>query len=210
MGLMKSKEAIQRIKQVIAIRRDSRFLRWIEGSRSLERIEPMMLLPIQVLGQLDVELIQDDQPLTALALEQRSSSNASISNEERVYLGISFDTIFKDQLTLSYLWVLGAYELVRAIDQRCRGNPLLFGNQLNTKVTAVKHAFERLRVPLAKFESSRRHRKTDSPIAWPAIHQELGTSWQVARDVFISRKELSDILLDLLEEMRKLSEPARQ
>ncbi len=203
MGSVDRKETGQRVGRVLDIRRDNRFLRWVEASRALERIEPIMPLIAQELGQLDVELIQDTQLLIDLAA--KSLSNASISREERAYQAITADVIFKDQLTLSYLWVLGAYELVRVIYLRCRDNPLLPGSGLNAQITAAKHAFERLRIPLAKLESSRRHRDTDSPIAWPAIHREFGVSWLVAKGVLVSRKELSDSFLDLLEEMRRLN-----
>lgn len=147
--------------------------RWIKSSHVLAIIEPFMVPIAQGLGRLDINLIKGDQKFSDLQPEECSSINEAISLTDRV--------------TFSYLWVLGAYELVRAIDQRCRDNPRLLGNQLTTKVTAVKHTFERLRIPLAKFEPSRSHQNTDSPIAYLALHKELGVSWHVATDVFISR-----------------------
>ena len=60
----------------------------------------------------------------------------------------------------------------------------------------LKHRFERIRIPLAKMELARRH-PTDDPIAYPAINLELGVASQVAEDTFITRRELSDALLDL-------------
>lgn len=186
--------------------RNERLLRWIEGSQALEKIEPFMPVIVQGLGQLDVKLIQDDQDITALAVKQRSSPDLSIGRQDLENWSISF----MDQLTLSYLWVLGAYELVRTIDQRGRDTPSPFGSQLGGKLTVLKHTFERLRMPLAKFEPSRRHQKTDSTIAWPAIHQEKGVSWQVAKNVFVSRRDLSDNLLSLLEEIRKANGLPRQ
>jgi len=171
---------------------NDRFRRWVKSSHALARIEPFMVPITQGLGRLDTNLIQGDQRFCDLQPEERSSIDEAIS--------------LTDRMTFSYLWVLGAYELVRAIDQRCHDNPRLLGNRLTTKVTAVKHTFERLRIPLAKFEPSRRYQNTDSPIAYPALHKEFGVSWHVATDVFISRRELSDILLTLLEEMAKTSD----
>jgi hypothetical protein len=175
---------------------NDRFRRWVESSHALARIEPFMVPIAQGLGRLDIDLIQGDQRFSNLSQEERSSIDES--------------TRLTNHMTSSYLWVLGAYELVRAVVQRCRKNPHLLGSQLTSKATDVRDAFERLRIPLAKFEPSNRHQKTDSPIAYPALHKELGASWHIAADVFISRRELSNILLTLLEEMATTSDQPHQ
>jgi hypothetical protein len=191
---LESKETEQTIKYLDSSR-DSRMLRWIEASRFLEIVEPFMIVVAQGLGRLDINLIRGDQQLEGQVKRQHSSP-ATMSPDEHSSLSVNM----MEQLTLSYLWVLGAYELVRSIDQRCRDNPPLLGNTANIKFAEIKHTFERLRVPLAKFEPSRRYKDTDSTIAWPVIHKKLGSSWKVATDVVISRRELSDNLLNLLEE----------
>lgn len=66
----------------------------------------------------------------------------------------------------------------------------------------LKHEIERLRIPLAKFEPARRF-ATDSPIAYPALMgRDLGVAWHLGPDTFVSRRELSDALLSLVEDIR--------
>ena len=163
-----------------------RYVRWVNSSHALGRIEPFLIPVIQGLGRLDVSLIIGDKRFAELHEETRNT--------------IEEATNLTDRITYSYLWVLGSYELIRTLDQRCRENPRLLDNHLANKINETKQSFERLRIPLAKLEPSRRHRDTDSPIAYPAIHERMGISWHVS-NVFISRRELSDALLALFEEI---------
>ncbi len=94
-----------------------------------------------------------------------------------------------------YLWVLGVYEIVRSIDQRCRTTPELVDDAAARIVRSAKHGFERLRVPLAKFEAARRFRDTDSTIAFPALQPEHGIAWRISENVFIASRELSDCFM---------------
>jgi hypothetical protein len=91
--------------------------------------------------------------------------------------------------------------LNRTSSVRCQANSKLFGDSLTQRVRELKHHIERLRIPLAKMESARKH-PTDNPIAYPAISREFGIAWQIAADVFISRRELSDKLLRLVGDIR--------
>ena len=54
-------------------------------------------------------------------------------------------------------------------------------------------------MPLAKFEPAERHQKTDFHIAYPVLNSDYGVAWQVSEDAFISRGELADQFLHLLE-----------
>ncbi len=67
-----------------------------------------MVIVVQGLGRLDVSLREGDRLFLASFEENRNSVVESWKLSER--------------FTLSYLWVLGAYELVRAICQRIREN----------------------------------------------------------------------------------------
>lgn len=166
---------------------DNRLERWVFASHGLGGIEPFMTLTLQGLGRLDCQLIPEDARFLSLTPE----SQATIDESARL----------TDRFTLSYLWVLGAYEIVRSLDQRCRADTAPLGGELNRRVNGFKHKIERLRIPLAKFEPARRS-ATDSPIAYPAISRELGVAWQLAPDTFVSRRELSDELLSLVEDIR--------
>ena len=161
--------------------------RWINVSLSLGKIEAFFVPTIQGLGRLDSELIVEDDRFCELSLEEVSTIDESLR--------------LTDRFTYSYLWVLGLYELVRTLDDRCRNNFKFLGSDLNDKVKELKNKIGRLRVPLAKMEPSKKYEKIDSPIAYPAIHRTFGISWHISNMVYISRRELSDDTLSLFEEI---------
>ena len=75
-------------------------------------------------------------------------------------------------------------------------------DESGNRVTTLKRRMERLRIPLAKMETARRF-PTDSAIAYPTISRDFGLAWHVAQDTYISRRELSDQLLDFLADLKK-------
>lgn len=146
-----------------------------------------MVVAIQGLAQLDCKLVAADEQFLQLTEKQRATIAVSVELSER--------------LTLSYLWGLGAYEILRTLDQRTREASAGMRSPLAERITTTKHLFERVRIPLAKYEASRRN-PTDSPIAYPVISTVHGVAWQVADDTFISRRQLADTFLSLLSELR--------
>ena len=167
---------------------DDRFQRWVDASSAAGAIEPFMIPLIQGLGRFDCHLINEDARFSALNQEQSSSSHES--------------TRLADRLTLSYFWVLAAYELVRTLDQRWRTGATTLPDQSGNRVTTLKRRMERLRIPLAKTETARRF-PIDNTIAYPTITRDFGLAWHVAQDTYISRRELSDQLLDFLADLKK-------
>ena len=159
-----------------------RFKKWIQASMGLGNIEDFMIPNLQGLGRLDCQLISVDEKYLLLSEEKRLSIEESL--------------LLTDRFTLSYLWVLGAYELVRSIDQKCRLDKTLLNQLLANQVNDLKHHFERLRIPLAKLEPASRH-PSDNPIAFPVIDPQDIVAWAIAPNVKISRRELSDRLLIL-------------
>ncbi|PWF74122.1 hypothetical protein CBX98_00240 [Vibrio sp. T9] len=157
--------------------------RWVAASMVASKIETFMLIPLQGIGKLDSKLVVAD--------------NNFLSKKE---LSPLFDGL-DEHITLSYLWVLGAYELVRTLEQSARdGNIYLV--QYKEDLKELKQMFARVRIPLAKFEAAGKHKRTDSNIAYPGYNTELGVAWQVTKETWISRRELSDGMLQLLETIR--------
>lgn len=152
----------------------NRFQRWINASHKIAKIEVFMIPNIQGLGQLDTKLI---------TLENEFLAQFNLSRNENMVLE------FSEHITISYLWVLGAYEIVRVIDEEIKSE----------KSKKIKHTFTRLRIPLAKYEPANFHKNTDSKIAYPMLNSDIGVAWQVSEDTIITRRDLSDILLDFLE-----------
>src|SRR3954452_25483149 len=173
---------------------DDRFQRWVDASSAAGAIEPFMTDLVQGLGRFDCRLIEEDARFTALNQEQSSSLQES--------------TRLADRLTLSYFWMLAAYELVRTLDQRWRTGATTLPDEFGSRVTALKRRMERLRIPLAKMETTRRF-PTDSPIAYPTIRRDFGIAWHIAQDTYITRRELSDQLLDFLVDLKK-RQPSRK
>ncbi len=161
---------------------------WIAASAAAGRIEPFMMVVIQGLGRLDISLTDADQSFLRLSAADRESLFQSFALNER--------------FTLSYLWVLGGYELVRTVCQRLTEAPHLVSPEVNRAFVELKRKFNRLRIPLAKMEPAGSHKSTDSHIAYPALNLDHGIAWQVAADVYITRQELSDALLNTLQTLR--------
>lgn len=101
----------------------------------------------------------------------------------------------------AHLWVLGAYELVRMISERVHKDCSLTMEEAIEKIQETKRQFERVRIPLAKREPSRRNALTDFPVAYAGIGSE-GLAWKIADDVVISQRQLSDALWEMFAYVR--------
>lgn len=154
--------------------------RWISASVNIACIERFMIPLVQGIGRQDLILRNSDGQII-----------------ERLKQGLpDIETALKitEQSTLSYMWVLAAYELLRTVNQRL----VEASSQYEETVRSAKHQFERLRVPLAKMEPARRF-PDDSSIAFPTLSRESGFSWVLGAGVVISRADLSMLLLTTLE-----------
>ena len=164
---------------------EPRFDRWVRASFATAQYEKFMPVTVQGLGRLDHDLFGQDKLVLAGAGPFAPDGDLG---------ALSY------HITLSYLWVLGAYEVLRAINQRSKES-----GHSDQEVLQVLRQYERLRMPLAKFEPANRHKHTDSKIAYPALNPEHGVAWEVAANVFISRGALSGELLALLESKRAIA-----
>lgn len=164
-----------------------RYAEWVRLSHRTAKFQTLMAVTIQGLGKFDAKLIAEDLHYLGLPDTERLADERSME--------------LTDRFISSYLWVLGAYEVIRTIDQCCRSDDSLLDTEQVCRVRSAKHLFGRVRVPLAKFESARRFSETDSTVAYPSLSREHGIAWQVAENVFIARGELSDCFLNLLREL---------
>jgi len=163
-----------------------RLNRWIRASYATALIEPAMLFQIQGLGKIDAVLFSKD----LMFREIRDENNTD-----------SVDWMdLNDSITLSYLWVLGSYEIIRTLNER-------FGEKDKSsphyiKSLDLKKLFARLRVPLAKFEPEKRHSSTDAKVAYPALNSTHGIAWQISAEHFVPRGELSEAFISFMEWLR--------
>jgi hypothetical protein len=159
-----------------------RYEEWVTRSFRWIRADKDSGLPhhIQMLGIVDAEL--------------RGVRYSDIFNEENNPIEDEYGILKLERFQINaHLWVLGAYELIRMISQRVRENPELASDASILEIQETKKLFERVRVPLAKLEPSKRHEKTDYEVAFAGIGSE-GLGWKINEDLIIYQEELSDRL----------------
>jgi hypothetical protein len=167
---------------------EERFDRWIKVSIGLARFDKYLVSLMQDMGHLDAQLCGADAEIVKAGPEQLNSI-------------FGFDSI-QYHRTQSYLWVLGAYEILRTLAQRVSEEQSDDPPNVLERIKRARDRFARVRVPMAKLEPAGRHRKTDNHIAYPGLDFKYGIAWQLNDDVVISRQELSDEFLEALEFVR--------
>ena len=167
--------------------------RWVNASLTFSHVGQVplggwLVYQIQAAGRLDGRL--------------RVLDRTYGSARERIRGQI--DLMLTDYFDLSRLWVLDAYELIRTLDECVRRGVWAPSAEVAEQVKGVKQRLAQVRVPLAKFESSGKSSGEGTPgdlVATPALGQGIGAAWSVggASPRFVSRRELSDAVLALLE-----------
>jgi hypothetical protein len=167
---------------------NDRLQRWLSASNRLSHLETWLGFVTSSLGRLDCTIIARD---SQVVVRRRPLDGG----------GYIYDT--SESLSLSYFWVLGTYELVRVIDQRARaGDPFCAANFAG--INKLKRNFERIRIPLAKLEASRKNETTDFRTAIPIFDFKLNsTAWVVAPKVVVRRRELANSLLYFFTAFKK-------
>jgi hypothetical protein len=92
--------------------------------------------------------------------------DCALVEKGRLYLDVCNDTLFRlqqvfDHRIQSYLWLLGAYELVRTLAQTLKKVPKLGSDDLLTKVEDARRSLARPRMLLAKHEPTHSRAKED-------------------------------------------------
>jgi hypothetical protein len=163
-----------------------RWTRWVKVSVGLGRFEQEMMWGIQQIGRIDVRLIQADDKWT-----QRFIAGA-LSPAEKSAVG--------EHITACQHWVLGAYEFIRTLCDRLNDDDIEnTPEDVRQRAEEVKRKFARLRMPLAKMEPASKFSKEDWSTAKPGMLPGKGVSWKVNEATTISRIELADALLEVLE-----------
>jgi len=174
---------------------------WVTASFVVDKSYPLQfLLPqIQWLGMLDENIRQWE----TRNLEDPSAPNRT---SDTAIMELSY------WYFLSYLWVLGAYEVIRTLSQKVKDiqkvkKTRIFRKEIVRKLAETRDFFAEARVPLAKLEP-RRLKDHTTAIAFPMIFPEKGFGWRISSDISqpgrdISRRELSNAFLDLIKYMDK-------
>ncbi len=175
--------------EVVALDAEARNERWLKVSIGLGRFEQTMWPLVLQLGRLDTRLIQADETWPDRFFEPKLSYEDS--------------TALHEHITLSYLWVLGAYEFIRTLcDRVSTDDEEMTPATVRDILQDVKHRFARVRMPLAKMEAASNHANEDGPIAYPGVIRGVGVAWKLNPNAIVPRRELSDALLEALERRR--------
>jgi len=164
----------------------NRHTRWKRASHALERIEPSLVPTVQWLARLDVQHIEEGQRFLELSVEAKATDIEMLR--------------FSDHYTMSYLWVLESYKVLRTIDKCVRNDCSLLPAEVYQLIRETEHVFEKIQL-----DPARKQMASDSSIFSPVLNRESGIGWQVSPDVVITRRELSDAFLMLLERIQRSS-----
>lgn len=168
--------------------------RWNHAANTLLLIKPELASTARMLGKFDAELSDQDTQYRVWR-----NSTTPLTSEQWNQLHESFG--------LAHLWVLGAYELIRTLDQLLRNKSGL-EQTTGSRSRDVKRRFEQVRIPLAKLEAPRHNFGAGHGVAYPALNATHGIAWKVSETCVIGRSELSDLLLGFLEHLRYVRDVA--
>ena len=114
------------------------------------------------LGRLDTRLIHADETWPDRFFQPNPSDEDS--------------TALHEHITLSYLWVLGAYEFIRTLCDRVKTDAdEMTPQEVRDILLEAKRRFGRVRMPLAKMEAASKYANEDRPIAYPGLKR--GREW---------------------------------
>lgn len=167
-----------------------RYSQWVRRSFRWVREEKDKHLPhhVQMLGIVDADL--------------RGLRHSDLFDLDGRPLEDEYGILLLERYQIqAHLWLLGAYEFVRMLNQRLRDRPEYASDESIAKVIETKKLFERVRMPLAKLEAAKRFSETDYEIAYAGIG-ERGLGWKVADAVVIYQEDLSNALFDMLCHLR--------
>ena len=166
-----------------------RYAEWVGSAKGVRAIEPGLIPFIEGLGRIDARLRYKDARFFDRPKEKPLSAEEYLDLIERI--------------TLSRLWVFGAYEVARTLSQRVRDTPSLANQRKRDRIQRTKQYLERLRIPLAKLEPAKRHAVTDFADAEVTFDRSGGVAWKVARRTILPRQRAADKLLKLCSTLKR-------
>lgn len=165
----------------------SRKSSWNRAINAVQVLEPNIRWPLLSLKRLDAELWKRTPRLI------RIREKKSITEAEHALL--------QETIGDAFFWVLGAYEMIRTLDRRCK--TMHSGSAIALHFSEAKRQLERVRVPLAKLEPARRHKDSDHSFALAVLARGKGYCWRVADGNDIAFTWLSDQALHTLASYHK-------
>jgi hypothetical protein len=170
---------------------EQRVQRWVDSSLSptitrLHQHPHYFAVMIQQLARLDRRLIEDDMAYDAVPHDLKRSQAETAKSFEH--------------LAISSLWVLGGFQLVYTMQKQIQRRGAAFVG-IKGRVQTVKNEFNRLREPFAKGRPNR----GDFPSPFHGVRAGGSVAWAVSTQKLVSRFELSEQLLSLLETVARFT-----
>jgi hypothetical protein len=165
---------------------DQRAREWENKSLNLIWIDGRLPAVVRALGRLDSFLRREDRK----AVEDSDCDDIPNFN------------LIEDYLTLSQLWIFGAFELLRSLDQKLKTEIPNTSANACKRTHDLKLRFARIRMPLAKLEPASSVRHTDEVPKGAGVlanAKEKGWFWQLNSTTYIWRRDLANELLSLLD-----------
>lgn len=164
----------------------NRLSEWENNSMGLMHIEMLLVGNAQGLGILDVELIEEFPELKI---------NSQLYEDRLRKLR---------HITLSELWVMGAYELVRLINDINKNRNFIKENT-KVKLKEVLTIFTEIRIPLTKFQKQGEKRLYSKIVTKNLFDSDKGIGWHLydgKKSEAVYRRDLGDLFLELLKEIK--------
>ena len=164
---------------------------WMNNSLGLMHVDMLIVGNAQGLGILDVELIKEFPEL-------KINSKLDEDREKKLR-----------HITLSELWIMGGYELIRFINERLPEPTDIFNEDTIEKIKETKRIFTEVRVPLVKFKAKNKN-ESYSGVAIPNFDSIKGMGWKIhfskregVETKIFYRKDLGDSFLELLKQLKE-------
>ena len=107
-------------------------------------------------------------------------------------------------ITLSELWIMGTYELIRLIGDINKNRNFITGNA-KEKLKEVLTIFTEVRIPLTKFQKQGEKRLYSKIATKNLFDSDKGVGWNFyggKKEEVFYRKDLGDLFLELLKEIK--------
>ncbi len=165
---------------------------WVRASYSLRLFDLLLVGNAQGLGLVDLDLLEEFPTL-------KIDSQAQDDKLKKLR-----------HCTLSELWVIGAYELIRLVKDLSSKKAEVFSVETIKEIGKVKKIFEEVRTPLVKFKKNGRSQSLYSGVPWFTFHPSRGYGFKLyflkkdkVETRVIYRITLSDSLLNLLKKLEE-------
>ena len=167
---------------------DKRYEEWMKNSEGIIYMEMLLVNRAQGLGLLDIELIEEYHKI-----DFKSSLEKELLKKLRY-------------ITLSELWVMGAYELIMVISDITSKKKDKIDVGIIDKIKETLKLFLEVRIPLTKFKKSGQDRLFSGVPTKCEFDEKKGLGWKIVSSYkkkfetkIFYRKDLADSLLEMFK-----------